>query len=280
MNKVGDVMVQHEAIQDLVKKYNENQLSHVFLIETNDKVAALEDIKAFVKVINCNESYMEDCMKCNLCHLIATDQLPSLEIVSPDGQAIKKGQMEELKQKFSSIPYLSRYNTYIINDAEKFNASSANTMLKFIEEPEKNIIGFLITNNRENVISTIKSRCEIVKVMYEKENQNITDRIQELAINYLYKIEVEKQQTIVYNKTILDEKLERGEMVLFFKAIFQIYYDFFQGKSILEKLKPMEQYTQDMLLHRLDLVGKMLERLNYNVNINLLLDAFVLGLEE
>lgn len=280
MNKVGDVMVQHEAIQDLVKKYNENQLSHVFLIETNDKVAALEDIKEFVKVINCNESYMEDCMKCNLCHLIATDQLPSLEIVSPDGQAIKKGQMEELKQKFSSIPYLSRYNTYIINDAEKFNASSANTMLKFIEEPEKNIIGFLITNNRENVISTIKSRCEIVKVMYEKENQNITDRIQELAINYLYKIEVEKQQTIVYNKTILDEKLERGEMVLFFKAIFQIYYDFFQGKSILEKLKPMEQYTQDMLLHRLDLVGKMLERLNYNVNINLLLDAFVLGLEE
>ena len=280
MNKVGDVMVQHEAIQDLVKKYNENQLSHVFLIETNDKVAALEDIKEFVKVINCNESYMEDCMKCNLCHLIATDQLPSLEIVSPDGQAIKKGQMEELKQKFSSIPYLSRYNTYIINDAEKFNASSANTMLKFIEEPEKNIIGFLITNNRENVISTIKSRCEIVKVMYEKENQNITDRIQELAINYLYKIEVEKQQTIVYNKTILDEKLEREEMVLFFKAIFQIYYDFFQGKSILEKLKPMEQYTQDMLLHRLDLVGKMLERLNYNVNINLLLDAFVLGLEE
>ena len=280
MNKVGDVMVQHEAIQDLVKKYNENQLSHVFLIETNDKAAALEDIKEFVKVINCSESYMEDCMKCNLCHLIATDQLPSLEIVSPDGQAIKKGQMEELKQKFSSIPYLSRYNTYIINDAEKFNASSANTMLKFIEEPEKNIIGFLITNNRENVISTIKSRCEIVKVMYEKENQNITDRIQELAINYLYKIEVEKQQTIVYNKTILDEKLEREEMVLFFKAIFQIYYDFFQGKSILEKLKPMEQYTQDMLLHRLDLVGKMLERLNYNVNINLLLDAFVLGLEE
>ena len=280
MNKVGDVMVQHEAIQNLVKKYNENQLSHVFLIETNDKVAALEDIKEFVKVINCNESYMEDCMKCNLCHLIATEQLPSLEIVSPDGQAIKKGQMEELKQKFSSIPYLSRYNTYIINDAEKFNASSANTMLKFIEEPEKNIIGFLITNNRENVISTIKSRCEIVKVMYEKENQNITDRIQELAINYLYKIEVEKQQTIVYNKTILDEKLEREEMVLFFKAIFQIYYDFFQGKSILEKLKPMEQYTQDMLLYRLDLVGKMLERLNYNVNINLLLDAFVLGLEE
>lgn len=280
MNKVGDVMVQHEAIQDLVKKYNENQLSHVFLIETNDKAAALEDIKEFVKVINCNESYMEDCMKCNLCHLIATDQLPSLENVSPDGQAIKKVQMEELKQKFSSIPYLSRYNTYIINDAEKFNASSANTMLKFIEEPEKNIIGFLITNNRENVISTIKSRCEIVKVMYEKENQNITDRIQELAINYLYKIEVEKQQTIVYNKTILDEKLEREEMFFFFKAIFQIYYDLFQGKSILEKLKPMEQYTQDMLLYRLDLVGKMLERLNYNVNINLLLDAFVLGLEE
>ena len=247
-------MAQHEAIQGLIKKYNENQLSHVFLIETNDKMAALQDIKDFVKVVNCPEDYTPQCSKCNLCHLIATDQLPSLEIVIPDGQAIKKSQMEDLKQKFSSIPYLSRYNTYIIEDAEKFNASSANTMLKFIEEPERNILGFLITNNRENVISTIKSRCEIVKIFYEKENQGISERIYELAENYLYKIEVEKQQTIVYNKIVLDEKLEREEMVLFFKTLFQIYYDLFQGKSISEKLKVMESFSSQILMALLRLV--------------------------
>lgn len=273
-------MIQHEAIQNLVKKYNENQLSHVFLIETNDKTAAFQDIKEFVKVINCNESFSENCSKCNLCHLIATEQLPSLEIVSPDGQAIKKSQMEELKQKFSGIPYLSRYNTYIIKDAEKFNSSSANTMLKFIEEPEKNIIGFLITNNRENVISTIKSRCEIVKVLYEKENQNITEEIQELAENYIYKLEVEKQQTIVYNKVVLDKKLEREEMLVFFKAIFQLYYDLFQKESVPENLKVLETLSKELLMKRIALVTEMLERLNYNVNIQLLLDDFVLRLED
>lgn len=273
-------LIQHEAIQDLVKKYNENQLSHVFLIETNDKVAALQDIKELIKVMNCSDEFNENCTKCNLCHLIATEQLPSLEIIFPEGQAIKKGQMEELKQKFSSIPYLSKYNTYIINDAEKFNASSANTMLKFIEEPEKNIVGFLITNNRENVISTIKSRCEIVKVFYEKENQKITEKIQKLSENYLYKIEVEKQQTIVYNKIVLDEKLEREEMIIFFKALFSIYYNLYQGKSIPEKLDKMKQISSPALIHRLQLVSGMLERLSYNVNINLLLDDFVLRLEE
>ena len=264
-----------------MKKYNENQLSHVFLIETNDKKEALKDIKEFVKVINCTENnYKENCSQCNLCHLIDTEQLPSLEIVFPDGQAIKKNQMEELKQKFVSIPYLSRYNVYIINDAEKFNSSSANTMLKFIEEPEKNILGFMITNNRENVIHTIKSRCEIVKAIYEIENENIAETIQNLAIHYLCKVEIEKQQSIVYNKIVLDEKLEREEMVPFFKVIFQVYYDLFNKNIVPEELKSLEKLSNTELLQRISLVTELLERLNYNININLLLDDFVLRLED
>lgn len=275
------ILIKNENIQSLVKKYNENQLSHVFLIETNDKQEALKDIKELVKVINCSENdYNDGCSKCNLCHLIATEQLPSLEIIFPDGQAIKKSQMEELKQKFLGIPYLSRFNIYIINDAEKFNASSANTMLKFIEEPEKNILGFLITNNRENVIHTIKSRCEIIKANYEHENENIAENIQNLAIDYLYKLEVEKQQSIVYNKIVLNEKLEREDMLPFFKVIFQVYYDLFCKKSIPEKLKPLEKLSNASLLQRIALVTELLERLNYNININLLLDDFVLRLED
>lgn len=274
-------MIKNAKLESLVKKFNENKLSHVFLMETNDKNALLLDILEICKIMNCPNEYNSSCEKCNLCHLIETNSLPSLKIISPDGQAIKKSQMEELKNDFVGIPYLSRYNIYIINDAEKFNASSANTMLKFIEEPEQNILGFLITNNKENVINTIKSRCEIIKAYYDTEETQIVDeKLKELAEDYLYKIEVEKKKSILYNKGILDEKLEKDEVLAIFQIILTIYLDLLNEKTIVEKLAVLKEFSYQEVIKRISLVNEVIERLNFNVNINLLLDYFVLSLED
>ena len=275
-------MIKNENINNLVKKFNENKLSHVFLIETNDKSAVLTDLLEVIKVINCPENeYDLECKKCNLCHLIDTNTLPSLKIIYPDGQAIKKAQMEELKNEFVGIPYLSKNNTYIINDAEKLNASSANTMLKFIEEPESNILGFLITNNKENVIETIKSRCEIVKANYNTNgNSIVNEKLSELVEEYLYKLEVEKSISIVYNKIVLDEKLEKEDLIKFFQIILKIYIDLLNENSISNKLEELSKLSKQEIIKRIELVNIVIERLNYNVNANLILDYFVLSLED
>ena len=153
-------------------------------------------------------------------------------------------------------------------------------MLKFIEEPEKNIIGFLITDNRENVIHTIKSRCEIVNAYYGQKNIVLSSAIEALVEDYLYNIEVEKEKSIVYNKDVLDSKLEREEMILFFKAILKIYLQLFQEEIIPEKLISLKNLSKEQVFKRISLVAECLERLNYNVNILLLLDDFVLRLED
>lgn len=276
------VLIKNDNIRSLVNKYDENKLSHVFLIETNNKEKVMEDLFELIKIINCPEkNFTLDCKTCNLCHLIETYTLPSLKIIYPDGQAIKKIQMEELKKDFSSIPYLTTYNVYIINDAEKLNASSANTMLKFIEEPEQNILGFLITNNKENVIHTIKSRCEIIKALYKIPESNcIEDKILSLAEKYLYQIEVEKQESIVYNKIVLDEKLEKEEFVQFFQYILKVYLMIWNNEKLPKKLETLREMSYQEIKKRVELVNEMIERSHYNVNINLLLDYFVLSLED
>lgn len=272
-------MIKNAKIAELVKKYMDNRLSHVFLIETNDKSSALNDLLEFIKVINCPHEFLDNCQKCNLCHLISTNNLPSLKIINPDGQAIKEYQMEELKRTFIKIPYLSKYNVYIINDADKFNSFSANTMLKFIEEPTDNLIGFLITNNKENVIDTIKSRCEIIKSYYEEDNID-NHKLLTLASLYLSKIEIEKKQSIVYNKIILDEKLEKEEIVELFKIIYKIYLDILNDINPSIELISLKELSYQEKLKRVYLVNEIIEKLNYNVNSNLILDYFVLSLEE
>lgn len=274
-------MIKNKNIEILLKKYDENKFSHIFLIETDDKSSAVLDVLSVVKYINCPESYCENCSNCNLCHLIDTNTLPTLSIIYPEGQAIKKNQMEELKLLFSCKPFLSRYNVYIIQDAEKFNASSANTILKFIEEPENNTIGFLITNNKENVINTIKSRCEIVKAIY---NTHIAEHwdssLVDLATQYIYDVEITKTKSIVANKQIMDQKLEKNQITELFHIIHQLYLQLLQGNVENEKLKLLEEFSLSKVIQRIQLINDILDKLNYNVNINLLLDYFVLSLED
>ena len=49
-------------------------------------------------------------------------------------------------------------------EADKLNMSSANTILKFLEEPEDDIVAILVANNRYAVIETILSRCQVLSL--------------------------------------------------------------------------------------------------------------------
>lgn len=62
---------------------------------------------------------------------------------------------------------------YIIEYAENLNSSSANALLKFLEEPDDEIIAILVTKNINKVISTIVSRCQIVNLNhYNRKKMN------------------------------------------------------------------------------------------------------------
>ena len=165
-------MFQNPILNEILTKYRENKLAHAYLIETNNLDLALQDLKELIKNLNCPHNFTSKCTECNLCNLINLNNLPSLKIIEPDGANIKKNQIETLKTDFSSIPLYSKFNIYIIKNAEKLNASSANAMLKFVEEPTQGILGFFLTSNKDVMIETIKSRCQTYTLNYETESLN------------------------------------------------------------------------------------------------------------
>ena len=74
--------------------------------------------------------------------------------------------LRELKKlvKFS----FSEKTAIVIEDIDKITIEAANAFLKNLEEPTKNIIYILTASNLNNVLPTIISRCEIVKVLSTK----------------------------------------------------------------------------------------------------------------
>ena len=66
--------------------------------------------------------------------------------------------VRELKLKLSKIPFNNFPRFTVIDDVELINASSANALLKLIEEPSDYDYFFLINNKNNNIIETLLSR--------------------------------------------------------------------------------------------------------------------------
>ena len=82
--------------------------------------------------------------------------------ITPDGNSIKIAQIRKLQSDILVKPYKS-YKIYVIDEAQKMTVEAQNALLKTLEEPPKYAIIILITNNKESLLETIKSRCEIIK---------------------------------------------------------------------------------------------------------------------
>ena len=158
-----------------MKNALKGNLSHAYLFDLNNNVYAENMVLAFIKSILCTEhTSKEEYNNCYKCKRIDEENYSELKKIYPDGQYIKKEQLDELQKNFSTKALESNYRIYIIYDADKLNTSAANSLLKFLEEPEEGIIAILLTNNANNVLKTISSRCQILNFRQNNVNEFIT----------------------------------------------------------------------------------------------------------
>lgn len=269
-------MFENNVFNNLVEKYHENKLSHAFLLETNDFDRCYSDLLIFIKFINCSEEFSDNCesKNCHLCNLIDNNSLPSYIKVDPDGTQIKKGQIQEVIERFQTIPIFSKYNIYVINECEKLNTSSANSLLKFLEEPEDNIIGFFITSNKTNVISTIRSRCQEYSIYYKIEEENLNNS--ENIVNYLNNI-YQNNNAILYNKLeAINLYKERLEWIDFFKDMLYLFYIYLKENKNSYNIRLLDELDNEKIIKIIELIETILKYLQSNGNIELILDKFVL----
>lgn len=156
-----------EVKQLIINTFHENNNSHAFLLVTNNVERCYQDVIDIIKIINCNNGGNDDC---NICNTIDKNTNPDVIIVSPDGKEIKVDAVANIIESFSTKPLINKYSIYVVREADKLNVSSANKLLKFLEEPETNIIGFYITEKLQGIIPTIRSRCEIYNYRFGSES--------------------------------------------------------------------------------------------------------------
>lgn len=252
-----------------------NKLSHAYIIEVNDYDSDYLLVKAFVKLILCMNNVKKvselNCDKCEICRLVDEGNYPNILVVEPDGKEIKKGQLLDLQKEYNNKSMLDSNRVYIIKEADKLNLAAANSILKFLEEPEDNIVAILLTKNRYQIIDTILSRCQIIALKRKTPSNADFDK----ALSFT-KYMLKNGELFVNYKEILDnimpDKLVARQILEQVKLIF---IDYLEGNDVMIDLSNVDK---NKVVTWVLILESEMKKLDYNVNYKLWLDSLYVKL--
>ena len=138
---------QEFANKYMINSINKGKINHAYMFEGIEGIG--------------KETFAYDLAKI----LLETPHLenaPDCIRVKLEGNSIKIAQIRNLQSDIVIKPH-KKYKIYIIDKAEKMTLEAQNALLKTLEEPPEYAIIILVTNNKEGLLPTIRSRCEIVK---------------------------------------------------------------------------------------------------------------------
>lgn len=157
-------------MENLTNKYLHNilkndRIGHAYLFYSTREEELEAYVNNFVKAMFCLENVNKEffsCNSCKICKQITHGNYVDFYIVEVENN-IRKEDVLNLKYEMSTKPTFSR-KIYWIKNVDKMTPQAANSILKFLEEPEEKITAILTTVNLNSVLDTIVSRCQVVNV--------------------------------------------------------------------------------------------------------------------
>ena len=104
------------------------------------------------------------CGECAACELSMAGNHPDIEHVVPTAVMYRADEVRALTQRASTLPMVGQWRVIVVEDADRLNDSSANALLKALEEPAERTVWMLCAPSAADVLPTIASRCRQVHI--------------------------------------------------------------------------------------------------------------------
>lgn len=270
---------QEDVVRILTNSMKLNRVSHSYIFEGPNGTKKEDTALLFAKTLFClNQTDGNPCNSCHNCHRVDNLTHPNLFFIKPTGKVIKKEVVTDLIKEFSKASLEDGKRVYIVVDADRFNQSSANTLLKTMEEPGQEIYQVLITENYNGLLSTIISRAETLHFK-PIDRTVIKDflcqiNVEETLANIIsqYTADIEAAEKIAKSK-------EMEEIILLVKEIFanmllkdrSSIISFYQSSNVLSNIEKIDFFLSLLILYQKDIL---------NTKINSILDLVFINEKE
>jgi len=217
-----------KIVERLRSKLRETRFPHGLIFSGPEGVGKHACATMLAKALNCRNAAIGDfCDVCPSCRKIESGVHPDVitATVQEDATQIKIAQVREILSILDLQPLEGRNKVFIIDPADALTPEAANALLKGLEEPPENTFFILITVNVQELLLTVRSRCQIYHfiplTLDEIRQHGITD---ELTIRW-------SQGSIGRARSLDISRLkgERSIMIDFLETAFTATQDEFQN---------------------------------------------------
>lgn len=171
------VVGQQSLTHTLKAAIDSQRLAHAYLFCGPRGVGKTTCARIFAKTINCLSPTAEGeaCNECESCR--AFNEQRSYNIVELD--AASNNSVDDIRNLIDQVqipPQIGKYRVFIIDEVHMLSSAAFNAFLKTLEEPPAHAIFILATTEKQKIIPTILSRCQI----YDFSRITINDMVQQL----------------------------------------------------------------------------------------------------
>lgn len=117
--------------------------------------------RAFAAALQCPD---RGCGHCTSCHQALTGTHPDVAVIVPEGLRLLIADAREVIGRSSRAPTRGRWQVTLIEDADRMEERTSNTLLKAIEEPPPHSVLLLCAPSVDDLLPTIRSRCRLVSL--------------------------------------------------------------------------------------------------------------------
>ena len=159
-----------------------NKLSHAYLLSGSIGMPLKDTALFLAKSLICDNPNPLACNDCITCMRVDEGNYADLMVFDGENAKIKKGDIEKITSNFDKTALEEKgIMIYVLHLVETMTAVAVNSLLKFLEEPGKNIFAFLTTENESKLLPTIISRTQVLrfreidreKVLKDAENMGV-----------------------------------------------------------------------------------------------------------
>lgn len=290
-------------------------IPQVILCYSKDKMENIYTSNELIKKITClDNDKLEFCGEKNICKnclKIKTNTYFDLKIYDfKKTEIMNKNVTLNLIADFSKTSFeLNNKKIYLINQIQFISIVAANSLLKILENLPNNTYIIFTTTSINDIIPTIKSRCQLINAFNNKKNDDNYNDQQALLIkifanqrvindnntiiklkNLLIIVEefISNENNNKINNQLLVKKIVnlKEDLIYFFKILNLIYFNrlnmilfkktITSNKIINNLVEVLKINNQQQIAFILNQIAIIIQELKYNININLLINAFII----
>ncbi|MCR3921014.1 MAG: DNA polymerase III subunit delta' [Firmicutes bacterium] len=154
----------NQLVRTLQSAISSGKIAHAYLFYGPGGIGKKTIAQVLATALNCVDVSTSACGQCSSCRKAQNGTHPDIHWIVPEGKSLKIDQIRNVKKHAYLKPRESRYQIFILEQADSMTAQAANSLLKVLEEPPAGSVFILLANHPATLPATVSSRCQLFAV--------------------------------------------------------------------------------------------------------------------